>query len=197
VSSVSASTPCLTTRRFVGPRWTPSLSQRRGRRRSARSSFGSVSSPILAYELANMAAEAVTLLTEVGFSGFGIGFRESVVTRSVAGPKMLSFDPLNASVPEFRMPFTPTLGLSIAPLKTPHFEGTGALYLRESRDNKRIFLLTCAHVARPPVHGNTGLARKTIPASTSSPLATRATPMPSQAGWAPSATWTTQSRAGR
>jgi hypothetical protein len=117
----------------------------------------------LAYELANTAAEAVTfLLTEAGFSGFEIGFRESVVTRSVAGPKMLSFDPLFDYVPEFRKPFTPSLGLSIAPLKTPHFEGTGALYLRESKDSKRVFLLTCAHVARPPpVYGNTGLARKT------------------------------------
>jgi hypothetical protein len=116
----------------------------------------------LAYELANTAAEAVTfLLAQAGFSGFETGFRESVVTRSVAGPKMLSFDPLNDSVPEFRKPFTPTLGLSIAPFKTPHFEGTGALYLREGKDSKRVFLLTCAHVARPPAHVNTGLAHKT------------------------------------
>ena len=47
VSSVSVSTPCLTTRRFVGPCWTPLLSQRRGRQCSARSSFGLVSSPSL------------------------------------------------------------------------------------------------------------------------------------------------------
>ena len=104
----------------------------------------------LAYKLANMAAEAVTfLLTEAGFSGFEIGFRVSVVTCSVAGPKMLSFDPLNDYVPEFCKPFTPTLGLSIVPFKTPHFEGTGALYLCESKDSKRVFLLTCAHVAQP------------------------------------------------
>jgi hypothetical protein len=76
----------------------------------------------LAYELANTAAEAVTnLLTQAGFSGFEVSFRESVVTRSVAGPKMLSFDPFNDSVPEFRKPFAPTLGLSIAPFKTPHY----------------------------------------------------------------------------
>ncbi|EIW51600.1 uncharacterized protein TRAVEDRAFT_54355 [Trametes versicolor FP-101664 SS1] len=117
----------------------------------------------LTFELANTAAEAVTfLLAEAGFSGIEIGFRESVVTRSTAGPKMLSFDLFSDSVPEFRKPFTPALGLAIAPLKTPHYEGTGALYLRESNDSKRVFLLTCAHVARPPpVSFDTGLARKT------------------------------------
>ena len=115
----------------------------------------------LAYELANTAAEAITyFINEAGFNDFEIGFRESVVTHS-AGPKMLSFDPLNDSVPEFREPFTPTLGLFIAPFKTPHYEGTGALYLRESSNSKRVFLITCAHVARPPpAHPNTGLARR-------------------------------------
>jgi len=115
----------------------------------------------LAYELANTVADAITyFINHAGFSGFEIGFRESVVTHS-GGPKMLSFDPLNDSVPEFREPFAPTLGLFIAPLKTPYYEGTGALYLRESSDSKRVFLLTCAHIARPPlVHPNTGLARK-------------------------------------
>jgi hypothetical protein len=104
----------------------------------------------LAYELANTVADAITyFINQAGFSGFEIGFRESVVTHS-GGPKMLSFDPLNDSVPEFREPFAPTLGLFIAPLKTPYYEGTGALYLRESSDSKRVFLLTCAHVARPP-----------------------------------------------
>ncbi|KAI5999616.1 hypothetical protein EDD15DRAFT_2237830, partial [Pisolithus albus] len=94
----------------------------------------------LRYELANTAAEAA------GFSGIEIGFRESVVTRSVAGPKMLPFNFLRDS---FRKPFTPALGLAIAPLKNPQFEGTGALYFRESRDSRRVFCLTCAHVARP------------------------------------------------
>lgn len=51
-----------------------------------------------------------------------------------------------------RKPFTPTLGLSIAPLKSPYYEGSGGLFLRLSSDeaDKRIGLLTCAHVAHPP-----------------------------------------------
>jgi hypothetical protein len=61
----------------------------------------------LAYKLANTATEAVTLLTHVGFSGFEIGFRESVLTRSVAGPEMLSFDPFNTPSPSLASPSLP------------------------------------------------------------------------------------------
>lgn len=117
----------------------------------------------LQYELANTAAEAVTkLISEAGFSGVEIGFRESIVTPSLAGPKMLPFDPFNDSISKFTKPFTPTPGLGIAPLKRPYYEGTGALYIRENNEGGRVLLLTCAHVARlPPDHRNTGLVRKT------------------------------------
>ncbi|KAJ3486271.1 hypothetical protein NLI96_g4345 [Meripilus lineatus] len=119
----------------------------------------------LVYEDANTAAEAITFfLAEAGFEGIEIGFRESIVTRSTSGPKMLSFNPLCNSLPDLRKPFTPTLGLSIAPLNTPYSEGTGALYFRESKESDRIFLLTCAHVARPrPVHRNSGPSPKSRP----------------------------------
>ncbi|KAG8859821.1 hypothetical protein FRC20_011778 [Serendipita sp. 405] len=115
----------------------------------------------LTYELANTVAEAISFfLTLSGFSGFEIGFRESVVTRSA---RMLPFDPFNDTIAKFRKPFTPTLGLAIAPFNTTEFEGTGALYFRESKDSKRVILLTCAHVTRPPpaFPSNTGLAHKT------------------------------------
>ncbi|KAI5804860.1 hypothetical protein DFH27DRAFT_512722 [Peziza echinospora] len=116
----------------------------------------------LTFALANTVANAITFfISSAGFNDFEIGFRESVVFHS-AGPKMLSFDPVNDPVPELREPLAPTLGLFIAPLKTPYYEGTGALYFRECGDNKRVFLLTCAHVARPPpVHLNKGLVRTT------------------------------------
>ncbi|KAK1231646.1 hypothetical protein PQX77_005244 [Marasmius sp. AFHP31] len=51
------------------------------------------------------------------------------------------------------------LGLGIAPLESAEFEGTGALYIRENNMSDRVFLLTCAHVARPPSkYPNTGMS---------------------------------------
>ena len=89
-----------------------------------------------------------------------IAFRESVVTHSVS-PKLLSFDPSVDPVTELRSPFTPAPGIQIAPLKTPYYEGTGAVYLRESSQSDCVFLLTACHVARPPPeHRNQLLSRK-------------------------------------
>jgi hypothetical protein len=114
----------------------------------------------LLYEAAVAAGAGVKkILAEVGFPDIEVAFVESVVTRSVAaGPKLLSFNPLLDDVPDLRKPFTTALGLSIAPLKYPHLEGTAALYFRLSKDDNRTAILTCAHVARPPpVYGNTGM----------------------------------------
>ncbi|KAI9512136.1 hypothetical protein F5148DRAFT_1165554 [Russula earlei] len=116
----------------------------------------------LVYDAAVAAADVVKkILVEAGFPSIEVAFVESVVTRSFAtDPKLLSFDPLFDDVPELRKPFSTALGLSIAPLKYPYFEGTAALYLRLSKDNKRTAILTCAHVARPPVYPNMGMTRK-------------------------------------
>ena len=116
----------------------------------------------LAFEAAVAAADAVKdILRQAGFPNIEVAFRESEVRRSLSGPKLFSFDPLVDPIPEFRKAFTPTLGLSIAPLRTPHFEGTGALYFRLNRDDDRVALLTAAHVARPPPEfANTGMSRK-------------------------------------
>ncbi|KAG8692458.1 hypothetical protein FRC08_009765 [Ceratobasidium sp. 394] len=115
----------------------------------------------LVFEAAKAAAEGIKdILAQAGFPDVEVAFRESVVTRSV-GPKLLDFDPSVDPVPELRSPFSPTLGIQIAPLKTPFYEGTGAVYVRESSQSKRIFLLTAAHVARPPpVHHNQALSHK-------------------------------------
>lgn len=67
------------------------------------------------------------------------------------------------AIARLRKPFSPSLGLSIAPHDTPHYEGTGGVFLRLSSDpsDKRVFLLTCAHVARPPpVFPNEAYTRK-------------------------------------
>ncbi|KAK6343608.1 hypothetical protein TWF730_011199 [Orbilia blumenaviensis] len=117
----------------------------------------------LLYSDAVVAADAIQqILTDAGLSTAEVAFVESVLTYSVAGPKLLPFDPLRHPVPELRKPFTPALGLSIAPLGCPQFEGTASLYYRLSKEDKRIAILTCAHVARPtPVYGNTGMTYKT------------------------------------
>ena len=114
----------------------------------------------LPYKDAVAAANVIKkILADAGFPNIEVAFVESVVTRSVAtGPKLLSFNPLLDDVPDLRKPFTAALGLSIAPLKYP---GTGALYYRLSRDDNRIAILTCAHVAHPPpVYGNMGMTHK-------------------------------------
>ncbi|KAF8874482.1 hypothetical protein BD779DRAFT_1664243 [Infundibulicybe gibba] len=117
----------------------------------------------LRFEDAVAAADAIKgILSIAGFPEVEVAFRESEVTHSVGGPKLLPFKPLIDPIPEFRKAFTPTLGLSIAPLKTPHYEGTGALYFRLSNDDDRVVLLTAAHVARPPpMRTNTGMPCKT------------------------------------
>ena len=116
----------------------------------------------LSFEEAVAAADAIKgILRLAGFPEIEVAFRESEVTYSVGGPKLLPFDPFLDPIPEFRKPFTSTLGLSIAPLKTPNYEGTGALYFRLSKDDDRVVLLTAAHVARPPpAYANTGMSRK-------------------------------------
>ena len=85
------------------------------------------------------------------------------MTHSVGGPKLLPFNPLidPRAIPEFRKPFMSTPSLSIAPLKTPHYEGTGALYFRLSKNDERVIVLTATHVARPPpAYAKAGMTRK-------------------------------------
>ena len=96
--------------------------------------------------------EVRRILAEAGFPDIEVAFVESTVTRFVAaGPRLLSFDPILNDVLELRKPFSPVLGLAIAPLNHPHFEGTGALYFKfGNKDKRRTGILTCAHVARPP-----------------------------------------------
>ena len=114
----------------------------------------------LLFDAAVAAADAIKhTLGLAGFPEIEVAFRESEVTRSVTGLKLLPFNPLIDPTPEFRKPFTPTLGLAIAPLKAPHYEGTGALYFRLSKDDERVVLLTAAHVTRPPpAYTNTGMS---------------------------------------
>ena len=80
-----------------------------------------------------------------------IAFRGSVVTRS-AGPRLLNYLSFLIFVltADVHGPFTPALGLPIATKFTPHFEGTGGLYIFEGGESNRIFVLTARHVVLPP-----------------------------------------------
>ena len=118
----------------------------------------------LAFKVAVAAAGSVKeVLATSGLAEVEVAFVEMVNKRSTGGPKLLPLDPIRHRVPDFRKPFSAALGLPIAPLATPYYEGTGALYFRLSSDSndKRIALLTCAHVVRPPpaFPANTGMTR--------------------------------------
>ena len=118
---------------------------------------------ILFYENAVDAANAIKgILGQAGFPETEGAFRESQVTRSGSGPKLPSLNPLEDPVPEFRKSFTPTLGLSIAPLKAPYHEGTGALYYNLGGEENHVVLLTAAHVARPPPDQTNSARERTL-----------------------------------
>ncbi|KAG8736674.1 hypothetical protein FRC10_009052 [Ceratobasidium sp. 414] len=116
----------------------------------------------VAFEVAKTAAEHVkgTILSQAGFHDIEVAVREWTTRLSGSGPKLPSLNPLvDGPTAEFRHPFASTLGLYVAPLKTPYYEGTIGLYLRRSNDSDDILALTAAHVARPPpVYRNTGLS---------------------------------------
>lgn len=83
------------------------------------------------------------ILSEYEIVDVEIAFRESTYPRSV-GPRLLNHVPSDDSAANIRIPFTPALGLRIAPKTFPYFEGTGCLYLCEGGGSDRVFLLTAA-----------------------------------------------------
>jgi hypothetical protein len=116
-----------------------------------------VSIPVL--EVAKTAAVGCKkILAAAEFPEVEVAFRESIFTRSV---QLLNHVPSVDPTADVRSPFTGTLGVQIAPQKSPHFEGTGALYLCEGSQSNRVFLLTARHVALPPsLHRNELYERK-------------------------------------
>ncbi|KAG0127670.1 hypothetical protein HOY82DRAFT_541833 [Tuber indicum] len=115
----------------------------------------------VAFEEAKTAAEHIkgVILSRAGFPDIDVAVREWTTSLSGCSPKLPSLDPLIDPVAEFRHPFASTLGLYVAPLKAPYYEGTIGLYLRRSNDSDDVLAFTTAHVARPPpVYPNTGLS---------------------------------------
>ncbi|KAG9092753.1 hypothetical protein FS749_015458, partial [Ceratobasidium sp. UAMH 11750] len=103
----------------------------------------------LSFKDAKSAAESCKyILVNAGFLQVEIAFRESIYTRS-SGAQLLNYVSTLDPTADLRSPFTPALGLQIAPQKAPYLEGTAALFFRESSDSERVFLLTARHVALP------------------------------------------------
>ncbi|EIW74633.1 hypothetical protein CONPUDRAFT_140422 [Coniophora puteana RWD-64-598 SS2] len=94
-------------------------------------------------------AHCKEILLEYAITDVEIAFRESVYTR-YAGLRLLDHVPSVDATADVRGPFTPALGLQIAPKAFPYLEGTGCLYLCEGGESDRIFLLTARHVVLPP-----------------------------------------------
>ncbi|KAF8652607.1 hypothetical protein AX16_004296 [Volvariella volvacea WC 439] len=89
------------------------------------------------------------ILGPAGFGDLDVAVREWESTET-AGARLLRLDPaIYGDIAGSRHPFTPTLGVAIAPVKKPHMEGTVGFYLKRSRDSNDIIAITCCHVACP------------------------------------------------
>jgi hypothetical protein len=74
-----------------------------------------------------------------------VEYRESIYRRS-AGPALLHpASEIDATL-DFCGPFTPALGLSIAPSNRPYTQGTMGLYFAEGGGSNTVLGLTCRHV---------------------------------------------------
>lgn len=85
------------------------------------------------------------ILSQAGFPEIEVAFRESEVTHPVADPELLPFNPLVDPIPEFRKPFTPTLGLSMARAIAPFLHRFGAFSIHGGKDALK-FLRSIASV---------------------------------------------------
>lgn len=88
------------------------------------------------------------ILTRFHLADVEIAFRESIFTRTV-GHRLYNHDTLHDDIADIRGPFTPALGLRIAPKAFPGLEGTGGLYICEGGESDRVFILTSRHVIFP------------------------------------------------
>ena len=85
------------------------------------------------------------ILSQAGLPEIEVAFRESEVTHPVVGPELLPFNPLVDPIPEFRKPFTPTLGLSMARAIAPFLHRFGAFSIHGGKDALK-FLRSIASV---------------------------------------------------
>lgn len=108
---------------------------------------------------ARAARSSLHLIRDAGIEGVEVGIRES--TAALSGRNLKYNFPADLNVITYKKPFTQMLGVPIAPLKFPYYEGTGSVFLNLGGEERKKVLLTCAHVARPPpVSKNVPFTRK-------------------------------------
>jgi hypothetical protein len=107
----------------------------------------------VAFEDAKSVAESVkrNILAKASFDDVDVAVWEFTTSLSGgAGAKLPSLDPeLDDPVTKFRHPFASTLGIAVAPLKQPGYEGSLGMFLTHG-DGDELLALTAAHVVRPP-----------------------------------------------
>jgi hypothetical protein len=105
-----------------------------------------------------VATRCRAVLEEHDIVDVDVEIRESLVTRSAAGPKLLEhekYPPCRMigevdTVDDVREPLTSSLGIPICARGTPHVEGTGGFYVTVGDDADRLLLVTARHVVLPP-----------------------------------------------
>lgn len=112
------------------------------------------------------AAQCGQIIHDSGIEDCHVEIRGSRVTRH-NGIRLL--DPLPYHrIFTAREPYTPTLGIPIAPRDNDSHEGTGGFFLGAGGENKKIYLITARHVVLPPTetenveyaHSNHGQPRQ-------------------------------------
>ncbi|KAK0193406.1 hypothetical protein F5146DRAFT_1110115 [Armillaria mellea] len=96
------------------------------------------------------------LLSKFKLTDVEVAFRESLFIRS-AHPKLLKYVYSSNPTAGVRAPLTTALGLQIAAQDTMYAEGTGALYISESHDSEKVYILTARHVVFPRNAGSNEL----------------------------------------
>ncbi|KAF3923240.1 hypothetical protein ABW21_db0200588 [Orbilia brochopaga] len=103
----------------------------------------------LSYDDARIAAIGCqTILAKAHLTDIEVAFRESIYG-TTSGAQLR---PVGTSIAleDVEKPFSAAMGIPIAPMEEPHFEGTAGVYIKEGGNSHRIFLLTARHVVLPP-----------------------------------------------
>ncbi|KAJ3552674.1 hypothetical protein NM688_g4028 [Phlebia brevispora] len=102
---------------------------------------------------ARVAFKCLDVLKQRHITDVEVEIRESLVTRQLAGPKLLTPDCYNNRIAAAREPRTSTLGLPICAKDSTNVEGTGGFFLSEGGNTNRLLLVTARHVVFPPQRG--------------------------------------------